>query len=82
MSDLSSSGVAAGLGYPSIIEALNGQADTIQRMREGLIRAGRAAGCFLADNVSNEFLLLVPAEIEARLAALQTLPPSNKGDVR
>jgi len=37
------------------------------RLREALIRAGRAAGCWLADNVSAELLMQVPAEIEARI---------------
>jgi hypothetical protein len=40
------------------------------RLREALIECGRAAGAFLADNVSTEFLMLVPAEVHARIGQL------------
>jgi hypothetical protein len=46
-----------------------------ERLRAAMIRSGRAVGCLLADNVSTEFLLLVPAEIEARLAKLRDTQP-------
>jgi len=50
-----------------------------QALRTALIECGRAAGCILADEVSNDFLMLVPAEVKARLAierALQSAPPA------
>jgi hypothetical protein len=40
-------------------------------LRAALIQAGRAAGAILADTVSTDFLLLVPAEVQARLAAVE-----------
>lgn len=39
-------------------------------MRDALIRCGRAVGAHLDDEVSDEFLLLVPQEVEAKIAAL------------
>lgn len=36
-----------------------------ERLREVAIKSGRAIGAFLADDVSNDFLELIPAEIEA-----------------
>lgn len=43
---------------------------TIDELRGALIRCGRAAGAVLSDEVSNEFLMLVPAEVEAKIAIL------------
>lgn len=39
----------------------------IARLRGALIEAGRAAGAFIDDTVSDNFLLLVPGEVQARL---------------
>jgi hypothetical protein len=52
-----------------------------ERLREALIRSGRAAGALLADNVSDDFLMLVPGEIEARIAALQSERASMEGEI-
>lgn len=55
------------------LEAMQAEID---RLRGAMIRSGRAAGCFLADNVTTDFLMLVPDEIEAKLASLEN---SRKG---
>ena len=49
-------------------------------VRTSLIEAGRDAGCFLSDEVSNEFLSHVPAEIKAHIAALswRLITPDNQ----
>jgi hypothetical protein len=52
----------------------------VERLRDALIRCGRAAGALLADNVSTEFLMLVPAEVEARIASLNTNPDTGLVD--
>lgn len=49
----------------------------IERLRSALIQCGREAGCFLADNVSTDFLMFVPAEVRARLSALEPLPQTD-----
>ena len=52
----------------------------VAKLREALMRCGRAAGAFLADDVSTEFLLLVPSEVEIRLASQDapSAPPSDE----
>lgn len=40
-------------------------------MRGALIEAGRAAGAFLSNEVSDDFLMLVPGEVKAKLEALE-----------
>ncbi len=42
-----------------------------ERLRAALIQSGRAAGAGLSDIVSTEFLMLVPGEVEARIATLR-----------
>jgi hypothetical protein len=37
------------------------------QLREALVQAARAAGCSVADNASTEFLMNVPAAIEASI---------------
>ena len=49
-----------------------------RKLREALIAIGRAAGCFLADDVSTDFLLLVPAKVKAALSP-QAPSPSEGG---
>lgn len=49
------------------VEALRDERD---RLREALIASGRAAGAFLTDQVSTDFLMLIPAEIEAKISIL------------
>lgn len=41
----------------------------IARLRNALIESGRAAGAILADDVSTDFLMLIPVEVKAKLAA-------------
>jgi hypothetical protein len=45
----------------------------IARLRDALIRCGRMAGAILSDDVSTEFLMLVPAEVEARIKRLELM---------
>ncbi len=45
----------------------------IARLREALIACGRRAGALLADDVSTAFLMLVPAEVEAKIASCTAL---------
>lgn len=40
----------------------------VERLRGALIEAGREAGAFLADNVTNDFLMYVPGEVKGVLA--------------
>lgn len=47
----------------------------VEKLRRALIECGRAAGALLSDQVSNEFLLLVPEEVRARLAKLSAPIP-------
>ena len=58
--------VALRNNLPAIIASLS----TSNAMRDALIRCGRAVGAHLDDEVSDEFLLLVPQEVEAKIAAL------------
>lgn len=51
--------------------ARNGEAETIAKLRGALIAAGRHAGAGLSDEVSNEFLMLVPEEIRLVIARLR-----------
>ena len=44
--------------------------DIVGRQRAALIEAGREAGAFLADDVSDDFLLYVPGEVKGRIAKL------------
>ncbi|KQM58805.1 MULTISPECIES: hypothetical protein [unclassified Sphingomonas] len=44
--------------------------DLVGRHRAALIEAGREAGAFLADDVSDDFLLYVPGEVKGRIAKL------------
>lgn len=58
---------AEALQTATLIEQLHNR---VERLRGAMIRSGRAAGCVLADSVSDEFLMLVPAEIEAKVEQL------------
>lgn len=46
----------------------------VERLRGALIQCGRAAGAGIADTVSTDFLMLVPREVEAKIAALRARP--------
>jgi len=57
-------------------------AETIAKLRGALIAAGRHAGAGLADEVSNEFLMLVPEEIRLVIAGLRSsLKASQEAEV-
>ena len=46
--------------------------ELIEQLRAALIACGRHAGAMLADDVSSDFLMLVPEEVRLKLAASQT----------
>ena len=48
---------------------INNEPLVVQDLRCALIECGRAAGAFLTDEVSNEFLMLVPGEVKAKIEA-------------
>ncbi len=50
---------------------LENAADEIGQLRSALIRSGRAVGAFLSDDVSTEFLVMIPQEIELVMARLK-----------
>jgi len=58
-------GVAHGL--PRCVALLRAEID---RLRAALIKAGRAAGAQMTDEVSTDFLMHVPDEVEAKIFAL------------
>jgi hypothetical protein len=43
----------------------------VERLRTALIEAGRSAGALLADEVSTDFLMLIPDEVKAALTRQQ-----------
>ena len=47
------------------------QSREIAALREALIETGRHAGAVLSDDVSTEFLLLIPNEVKLKLQALK-----------
>jgi len=50
----------------NIIDLMNANA----RLRQALIECGRAAGAFLSDDVSTDFLLQVPDEVRLKFEEL------------
>lgn len=55
-------------GVVQISQQINSQKHEIARLRAALINAGRAAGAQMTDDVSTDFLMHVPDEIESRLS--------------
>lgn len=47
--------------------------EEIERLREALIDCGRIARAFVADDVSADFLMTVPAEVRARITTLKAV---------
>lgn len=50
--------------------AIEAQQAEIARLRGALIQCGRSCNAILADDVSTDFLMLVPAEVGARIQRL------------
>jgi len=56
---------------------LKDMADEIERLRGALIECGQAAGCLLAQEVSTDFLMGVPAEVRAKMSVCEGKDDAN-----